>query len=181
LEKRAGRSSDEPRFHIAAGMSLVAGAAVAVWLAVDFERKRGGDNAPEGEVWIRWLVFALGGLSLVGPPLLLWNARKRPWGAGRLLWFVQGTATWLLWPPAAYRAVAGLPSGTSVMCYFWGTPPMALYVTITLLAGGYLKRSRRRRMRRSWQEMFGLLLGLVWACTGLYVISLFYRDDILPK
>jgi hypothetical protein len=29
--------------------------------------------------------------------------------------------------------------------------------------------------------MFGLLLGLVWACTGLYVISLFYRDDILPK
>ena len=32
-------------------------------------------------------------------------------------------------------------------------------------------------MRRSWQETFGLLLGLVWACTGLYIISLFYRQD----
>ena len=28
---------------------------------------------------------------------------------------------------------------------------------------------------------FGLLLGLVWACTGLYLISLFYRQDILGK
>jgi hypothetical protein len=25
--------------------------------------------------------------------------------------------------------------------------------------------------------MFGLLRGLVWACTGLYLISLLYRDD----
>ena len=50
-----------------------------------------------------------------------------------------------------------------------------------LLAGGHLKRSRRRRIRRSWQEKFGLLLGLVWACTGLFIISLFYRQDVIGK
>ena len=69
----------------------------------------------------------------------------------------------------------------SALCFFYGTPPMALYVTLALLAGGHLTRSRRRRMRRSWQETFGLLLGLAWACTGLYIISLFYRQDIIGK
>jgi hypothetical protein len=69
-------------------------------------------------------------------------------------------------------------SGT---CFFYGTPLMAVYVVLTLLAGGYLRRSRRRRMFRSWQETFGLLLGLAWACTGLYVISMFYHDDFFRR
>jgi hypothetical protein len=69
----------------------------------------------------------------------------------------------------------------SAVCYFYGTPPMALYVTLGLLAGGHLRRSRRQRLVRSWQENFGLVLGLMWACTGLYVISLFYRQDFFGK
>jgi hypothetical protein len=155
-------------------MAMVAGVAVGIWLALGGTR---GQSQDDLGTWFHVLVFVLGGLALVGPPILLWTARNRAWGAGRFLWFVQGTATWLLWPPVVYRVAGGFPNSTSAACYFFGTPPMALYVTLTLLAGGYLKRSRRRRMRRSWQETFGLLLGLVWACTGLYVISLFYRDD----
>jgi hypothetical protein len=55
---------------------------------------------------------------------------------------------------------------------------MALYVTISLLAGGWLRPRRLRRVRRSWTETFGLLLGLLWACTGLYVLVLLYRQDL---
>lgn len=175
MQKHARRSNDEPQLHIAAGMLLVAGLAVSLWLVFGLERNGG---PPGDSRWTFMLVYMLGGLSLVGPPLLLLTARQRPWGAGRFLWFVQGTATWLLWPPVAYRVAAGLPNKTTAVCYFYGTPPMALYVTLTLLAGGYFRGSRRQRMRRSWQEVFGLLLGLVWACTGLYLISLFYLDDV---
>jgi hypothetical protein len=67
----------------------------------------------------------------------------------------------------------------ATVCYFYGTPLMALYVTIALLAGGWLRRPRRRRRaRRSWTETFGLLLGLVWACTGLYVLATIYHGDL---
>jgi hypothetical protein len=58
---------------------------------------------------------------------------------------------------------------------------MAVYVTLALIAGGHLRRRRRRRIYRSWQETFGLLLGLAWACTGLYLISVFYRNDIFRQ
>jgi hypothetical protein len=55
---------------------------------------------------------------------------------------------------------------------------MALYVVAALAAGGWLRRSRRRRLRRSWHERFGLALGLFWACTGLYVLALLYAEDL---
>jgi hypothetical protein len=59
---------------------------------------------------------------------------------------------------------------------------MALYVTIALHAGGWLPLRRRRRHRpRSWTETFGLLLGLLWACTGLYVLGLIYHDDLFRR
>jgi hypothetical protein len=174
------------RFSIGVAMLLIAGASVGIWLvAVQFRSNWQADNSAEAQIrnWMYGFVFVLGGLSLVGPPLLLWTARRRHWGAGRFLWFTHGTAAWLLWPPVIYHRVsAGTPdepmSGT---CFFFGTPLMAVYVTLTLLAGGYFRRSRRRRLRRSWQETFGLLLGLAWACTGLYLISLFYRQDFLGK
>ncbi|HZW34919.1 MAG TPA: hypothetical protein VFF52_29620 [Isosphaeraceae bacterium] len=170
------------RLTIGMVMLLIAGAAFGLWLIIDqFRSQFQVGNSPEDRVghWLFLLVFVLGGLSLVGPPLLLWTARRRPWGAGRLLWFAHGTAAWLLWPPVVYLRVRGvLPRDSmSAVCYFYGTPLMAVYVTLTLLAGGYLGRSRRRRISRSWQETFGLLLGLAWACTGLYWISLFYRED----
>jgi hypothetical protein len=159
-------------------MLLVAGFALGLGLFLGLSRNRAAGIGPDLGEWSVGLVYMLGGLALVGPPLLLWTARHRIWGAGRFLWFVQGTATWLLWPPVVYRvAFSQQNNNTSAVCYFFGTPPMALYVTLTLLAGGQFRRSRRRRLRRSWQEAFGLLLGLVWACTGLYLISLFYRDD----
>src|SRR5262249_11895757 len=140
----------------------------------------GSDGPPD--LWFgKWdevisvvIVFSLGGLSLIGPPLLLLTARRRAWGAGRLLWFAQGTASWLLWPPFVYRKVMySSPQSESIsgVCYYYGTPLMAVYVTLALLAGGRLKRSRRRRISRSWQETFGLILGLAWACTGLYLIT----------
>jgi uncharacterized protein (TIGR03382 family) len=63
------------------------------------------------------------------------------------------------------------------MCFAYGTPLMAIYVTAALLVGGWLGRRRRRQLRRSWRERFGLVLGLTWACTGLYVLYLLYHDD----
>jgi hypothetical protein len=171
------------RLNIGVAMLLVAGAGVGLWLAIHDLQDRANDVDLEARFnyWLFGFVFVLGGLALVGPPLLLMTARRRPWDAGRFLWFVQGTAAWLLWPPIVYRTAGGFPGSMSGTCFFFGTPLMALYVTLTLLASGHLRRSRRRRLRRSWQESFGLLLGLVWACTGLYVLSLFYREDFLRK
>ncbi len=170
MNQKSAVNPRSDRLTIGVVMLLIAGVALGLWLARPMEglENRGLDL----------LVFVLGGFSLVGPPLLLLTAKRRPWGAGRFLWFAHGTAAWLLWPPVIYlrtRGVAG--NSMSAACFFYGTPLMAVCVTLTLLAGGYLMRSRRRRIRRSWQETFGLLLGLVWACTGLYWISLFYRDD----
>jgi hypothetical protein len=174
------------RMSIGVAMLLIAGAALGFWLALNVLKRRGDpEGPPEGwfGAFVVGLVFVLGGMSLLGPPLLLMTARRKPWGAGRFLWFAQGTAAWLLWPPVIYQraTAAGSQDSMSGICFFYGTPPMALYVTLTLLAGGHFNRSRRRRMRRSWQETFGLLLGLVWACTGLFIISLFYRQDFFGK
>ena len=179
-------TTSRDRMSLGVLMLLIAGAALGFWLALDVLKTRGQPNGPVEDWTTAWdfaFVFILGGLSLVGPALLLLTARKRPWGAGRFLWFVEGTAAWLLWPPAIYHriAVPGDQHPMSALCFFYGTPPMALYVTLTLLAGGHLTRVRRRKIRRSWQETFGLLLGLAWACTGLYIISLFYRQDFIGK
>jgi hypothetical protein len=171
------------RLNIGVAMLLIAGAAVGLWLALHDLRDRANDFARDTRFdnLLFGFVFVLGGLSLVGPPLLLLTARRRRWGAGRFLWFAQGTAAWLLWPPIVYRTAGGLPGSMSGTCFFFGTPLMAIYVTLTLLTSGHLRRSRRRRLRRSWQETFGLLLGLAWACTGLYILSMFYREDLLRK
>ncbi len=122
------------RLSIGVVMLLIAGVAFGLWLVVS------GDG-PEGEN--RWLVvleFVLGGLSLVGPPLLLWTAKRRPWGAGRFLWFAHGTAAWLLWPPVVYMRTRGVTANsTTAACFFYGTPLMAVHVTVTLLAGGHFK------------------------------------------
>ena len=67
----------------------------------------------------------------------------------------------------------------SEVCYMYGTPLMALYVTLALLTGGWLTKRRRKRLARTWQESFGLILGLAWACTGLYVLEILYEADLI--
>jgi hypothetical protein len=172
-------------------MLLIAGAALVFWLTQGklraiFQEPRATARGPTDSPWILGLVYLMGGLSLIGVPLLLITARRRSWGAGRILWFSSGTAAWLLWPPVVYHRVLATAGGqatdtVSGVCFLFGTPLMAVYVTFALLAGGSFRRSRRRRIRRSWQEIFGLLLGLLWACTGLYFISLFYLDDFQKR
>jgi hypothetical protein len=185
LEKKAHLYRRESRLSIGAAMLLIAGAAVGLWLGLGESRSMTqADQDPESRFakWVFVFAFVLGGFSLVGPVLLLVTARRRSWRAGRLLWFAQGTAAWLLWPPVVYHRVAGGSQGSmSGMCFFYGTPLMAVYVTLALFAGGHFRRSRRRRMIRSWQETFGVVLGLAWACTGLYLISVFYRQDFFGK
>jgi hypothetical protein len=182
---------------LAAAMWLVFGVAFGLWfVSGDIRRNLSGQGGPPdttllGERWQKWegavllaVIGSLGGLSLIGPPLLLWERwkRRQPWNDGRLFWFAQGTASWLLWPPVIARRIASAPQPfvgetMSGVCYFYGTPLMALYITLALLSGGRLRRSRRRRIKRSWKERFGLLLGMAWACTGLYILSMIYRND----
>jgi hypothetical protein len=155
---------------------LVVGVALGLWLFAD--RIRSVLAGDESAAWI--VVAFLGGLSCVGPPLLLGRrhrlrARLR---LGELLWFCQGTASWLLWPPIIAHRIRGRPAGDSMaaICYFYGTPLMAVYVTTSLLAGGWIRPRRGRR--RPWRESFGLLLALAWACTGLYILSAIYREEL---
>jgi hypothetical protein len=178
------------RLGLGGAMLLIAGVALGLSMIADELRSPNlNPNAePHFGAWdfIASLVavFVLGGLSFVGPPLLLLRRTRRPWGPGRILWFAQGTASWLLWPPVLYhRAVHGgrLGETTSAVCYFYGTPLMAIYMTSALLAGGHLRRGKRRLHDRSWEEKFGLFLGMAWACTGLYFLACFYRNDFFNR
>lgn len=178
------------RMHLGEMMLLIAGLAVGIWLFSPVGNSSEFEFGKMQEGPIIWLAAVLGGLSVVGPILLVaerWRHRRGtgkrpvPWGAGRFLWFSSGTAAWLLWPPIVYQRVARgreFDGSTTAMCFAYGTPLMALYVVIALMVGGWLRRSRRRRMRRSWRERFGLVLGLLWACTGLYVLAMFYAEDL---
>ncbi|MDB5352325.1 MAG: hypothetical protein JWN86_3572 [Planctomycetota bacterium] len=172
------RSESRVRVTLFELMALTAGMAIGLWLIVPQLRK--GPTAGSPNVVMGLLAFSLGGLSLAGPPLLLWERRRsrRTWGAGRVMWFSQGMASWLLWPPIVYsRARGGDLPGMATGCYMYGTPLMAIYMTAALVCGGWLRKRRRRARRHSWRERFGLGLALVWACFGLYILSIFYRED----
>ncbi len=76
----------------------------------------------------------------------------------------------VLAPVAAHRLRGGPGRGSmAATCYFYGTPLMAVFVTTSLLAGGWIRPRRGRR--RPGREVFGLLVALAWACTGLYILS----------
>jgi hypothetical protein len=164
-------------------MLLIAGLSLGLWVVLpELRNWEGPAGRLDPSVALAALTFLLGGLSLVGLPLLLLERRRdrQRWGAGKLLWFATGSASWLLWPPIVVRRARGGDMGdvSSGVCFAYGTPLMAVYVTLALLASGWLGRRGRRRMRRSWREVFGLLLGLAWACTGLYVLYLIYSEDL---
>lgn len=186
-ERRAGRE----HFRILELLILVTGAGIALTLCRPIWTASHGST---GEVPIemvpfglRIVVVVLGGFSLVGVPLLLAGITRRrtPWGPGKVAWFAQGLATWLLWPPIIYYQSplhrGGPPVPWSSACWLWGTPLMGLYITLAVLAGGWFGRRGRRRMNRSWKEQFGLVLSCLWACTGLYILGLLYWMDLLEK
>ena len=168
-------------------MILVLGVALGLVLATPTLQ---GNSPDRSEGVFVLAVSVLGGASLVGVPMLLWERRRRPrhrFGPGRFFWFAHGTAAWLLWPPIVIGRRSSARAGNAPLidpsvpeiCFYYGTPLMAVYMTAALLAGGWLRpRLRGRRRRPSplpWRERFGLLLGFSWAITGLYVLSMIYR------
>jgi hypothetical protein len=164
-------------------MVLIAGLAFGIWIVLpDLRQQTPPAVGSVDDLVMIAAVMVLGGLSVVGPPLLLADRRRRreqgPWQAGKVFWFASGTSAWLLWPPVVVRRFQGQGFGGSEtgVCFAYGTPLMAVYVVAALLAGGWFRKSRRRRIRRSWRETFGLLLGLAWACTGLYLLVNLYRS-----
>src|SRR3982750_3000139 len=74
---------------------LVAGIAVGFWLLGM------ADMGPGQPGWFGPLIGVLGGMPAAGPPILLWERRRRKarWGPGEVLWFSSGISAWLLWPP----------------------------------------------------------------------------------
>src|SRR5436309_1616845 len=89
-------------------MALIAGVAFSLWLISDEDLSASARNVePAG--WLVAVVYLLGGVSAVGVPLLLLELRQHRalWGAGKVLWFSQGTAAWLMWPPVIYARVHG--------------------------------------------------------------------------
>jgi hypothetical protein len=121
--------------------------------------------------------YTLGGISAVGPPLLLGRrmrlkVRLRP---GELLWFCLGTATWLLWPPViVVRLMDPKSRALTRVCFLYVASLMALAALLTLLLGGVL----RRWTRWSWREKCGLWLCVAWACLGVYFLYGLYSDDL---
>lgn len=175
-------------------MVLIVGLALGCWLFFT-------DNNVSGssEIVLLSVVALLGSLSVMSVPFLIgervaeWRGRRttrsRRWGPGKLAWFSQGMAVWLLWPPMIIKRAGGGRFGeaSSSVCYIYGTPLMAVYVTAALLLSGWLRPCRRHRRGRRvpiereampWRERLGLLLQLAWACTGLYVLWLIYSDSI---
>ena len=166
-----------------------AGIALAVTRPIWTAAYQGADGDPIQMVplVVRVIVAVLGGFSFVGVPLLLSRLthRRTPWGPGKIAWFSQGVATWLLWPPILYYQLPLQRPGNempwSSVCWLWGTPLMGLYMTSAILAGGWLSRRGRRPMKRSFREQFGLILSCLWACTGLYLLGLLYWIDLFRK
>lgn len=160
-------------------MILIAGVAIGLWLTPRSVPANAADLYSAA-------VFLLGGLSIAGIPLMLadrrttGSRRSRRFGAGRLLWFAQGMAAMLLWPPAVVlklRGVGRQGEGILVLCFMHVAPLLSLMVLPALAFGGWLGRRRGPRMAH-WRERFGIGLTLAWAAIGLYVLGTLYLADL---
>ncbi len=162
-------------------MLVIAGLSLGIWIFRTIQPK----GAP---IDLEYLVFlsilGIGGIAAVGPILLLIDSRRRRtrWGGGRILWFAEGSAAWLLWPPFIYNqwnAAPGQGGRSESLCYYYGTPFMAIYMMAALLAGGHGPRRRKRRLWQTldWKERFGWILSGLWACTGLYLLARLYWTE----
>ncbi|MBX6313107.1 MAG: hypothetical protein IRY99_09375 [Isosphaeraceae bacterium] len=182
IEKAGRRPAKAQRLTILGLMALIAGVVLGLWIVAPDLREPKQDW--EGKILLT-AAGVLGGLALLGPPILLWERRGRRglWRAGRVLWFASGMASWLLWPPVIVARGQGrkFADTTSGVCFAYGTPLMAVYVTLALLAGGWLRPRRRRAKPLEGWERFGLILALAWACTGAYVLYLLYRQDLFKR
>ena len=160
-------------------MLLIAGLGFGLWMILP-DLKDNGQRIGATNNFLLSAAGLLGGLSLVGVPLLLSERRRRtPWGAGKILWFSSGTSAWLLWPPIVVKRFQGkeFQDAASGVCFAYGTPLMAVYVAAALIAGGWFGRRKRRRHRLSFREQFGIALGALWACVGFYLLYFFYSED----
>jgi hypothetical protein len=174
----------EDRLSIATAMLMCAGATLGFWLVTpDLRDPRRG---PFGfgywdEAISLGSAYGLGGLSFLGPPLLLWRVRGRPWGPGRMLWFACGLATWIFWPSYIFARAnwgATLLANYCAQLFFTATPLIAILILSSFWAGGWFYSTRRRRLRLSWQETFGIVLGVAWSCLGLHRLAWLYYTDI---
>lgn len=170
-----------PRLAIWETMLLIAGLAVGLWL---FKFAANRNDPGELDYWMTLIILSVGGLAAVGPVLLVIEARRRKtrWGAGRILWFSEGAAAWLLWPPVIRTAWLTRPGDdprSEALCYYYGTPLMAIYMMSALWLGGRGLRRRKRRVWQTldWKERFGWFLSGVWACTGLYLLARIYWTE----
>ena len=94
-------------------MLLIAGAALGFWLVLGKLRAaRANDQGNPWHLETRHgscaFVFVLGGLSLIGLPLLLMHrAGDGPGVRADSSGSSRGTAAWLLWPPVVYHRFSG--------------------------------------------------------------------------
>jgi hypothetical protein len=178
---------------IGEAMILIAGAAAGLGMIRTKLDSFGPDIADD---WFAAAVSILWGISLVGPFLIVrgrWRHRT-PWHPAERLWIIQAIAGWLLLPPieiAHDRLI-------HVISYIKKTPmsgrsslavdPFFLILHALSVAGLAVAMAslvealpvKRLRTPATWKEWCAVVLGMLWTCAGLYSLSKFYRDAILP-
>jgi len=174
-----------PRLTIGAIVLLIVGVSVGLGLFLPEFRQMDWGEA-DNAVGAAGMVLA--GPTALGVPWLIWRKYRgrtrgdRRWGPGRLLWFAHGSAAWLLCPPIVAKRAGFTQSGVAdaangaQICYFYGTPLMAVYMLLALRFGGRLGGSRRGRRRIDWIERFGLALAILWAMVGAAIIWMIYTN-----
>jgi hypothetical protein len=171
-------SAPRDQLTILDAMTLIAGVAVGLWLFHDKLKFAELFEKPSEEAWIVLAVALLGGISLVGTPMLLVaRARgRRRWRSGAMQWFALGLGCWGLAPPIALMRLKIASGGeTALSCIVYTMPLMGLFLTAATLIGGR-PVPRWWSCHGWWPEWFGMWMLLGWAATGCYVLFMIYRD-----